>query len=138
MAMKALVEQARKGGGPALLVVNTYRMMGHSSSDDPSKYRDAKEVEKWQKRDPIDRYNQYLVKQGIIKTDELASIEAQIYQEIDNEIHIQEAAPAMPLKSLVEDIYAEMPRHLMKQYNDFIRIVERYGEAQQGDGAFPL
>ncbi|MBA3580994.1 MAG: thiamine pyrophosphate-dependent dehydrogenase E1 component subunit alpha [Gammaproteobacteria bacterium] len=138
LAMKVLVEQARKGGGPSLLVVNTYRMMGHSSSDDPSKYRDAKEVEMWQKRDPIDRFNLYLVKQGIIKTDELAAIEAQIYQEIDDEIHVQEAAPAMPLKSLVEDIYAEMPRHLMKQYNDFIRIVERYGEAEQGDGAFPL
>ena len=37
-----LVERARAGGGPSLLVLKTYRMMGHSSSDDPTKYRDEK------------------------------------------------------------------------------------------------
>ena len=58
--------------------------------------------------------------------------------EIDRVIHEQEAADPMPLKSLVEDVYAQVPRHLRVQYNDFIRVAERYGDAQPGDGQFPL
>ena len=41
-------------------------------------------------------------------------------------------------KSLVEDVYAQVPRHLRRQYNDFVRVAERFGDAQPGDGAFPL
>jgi hypothetical protein len=44
----------------------------------------------------------------------------------------------MALKTLVEDVYAEVPRHLKQQYNDFIQVAERRGDAQPGDGAFPL
>ncbi len=44
----------------------------------------------------------------------------------------------MVLKSLVEDVYAEVPRHLRRQYNRFIAVAERLGHAQKGDGAFPL
>jgi hypothetical protein len=44
----------------------------------------------------------------------------------------------MPLRSLVEDVYADVPLHLRRQYNAFARVAERLGEAQPGDGAFPL
>ncbi|MCA9001948.1 MAG: thiamine pyrophosphate-dependent dehydrogenase E1 component subunit alpha, partial [Planctomycetes bacterium] len=50
-AMESAVERARQGEGPSLLVLETYRMMGHSSSDDPSKYRDENEVEAWKAKD---------------------------------------------------------------------------------------
>jgi hypothetical protein len=44
----------------------------------------------------------------------------------------------MALKTLVEDVYAEVPRHLRRQYNSFIEVAERLGHATPGDGAFPL
>ena len=44
----------------------------------------------------------------------------------------------MALKTLVEDVYADVPMHLRKQYNAFIAITERLGHAMPGDGAFPL
>jgi hypothetical protein len=44
----------------------------------------------------------------------------------------------MALKTLVEDVYAEVPRHLRRQYNSFIAVAERLGHATPGDGAFPL
>jgi len=44
----------------------------------------------------------------------------------------------MPLRSLVEDVYAQVPNHLRRQYNAFVRVAERLGEARPGDGAFPL
>ena len=46
--------------GPRLVVLRTYRMLGHSSSDDPTKYRSDDEVESWARRDPIERYHAYL------------------------------------------------------------------------------
>jgi TPP-dependent pyruvate/acetoin dehydrogenase alpha subunit len=119
-------------------VVKTYRMLGHSSSDDPTKYRDKAEVELWEKRDPIRRYARFLEHRGVLASGELDKLEAGIYAEIDRVVHEQEVAPPMPLRSLVEDVYADVPRHLRRQYNEFARVAERHGEAQKGDGAFPL
>ena len=137
-AMETLLERARSGGGPSLLVVKTYRMMGHSSSDDPTVYRDEAEVEAWKQKDPLERYERFLVGRGVLAEGEAAGILTELTAEVDAEIHTQEAAPRMPLRSLVEDVYAGVPRHLRAQYNDFIETVERHGEAQPGDGAFPL
>ena len=137
-AMKKLVEFARAGGGASLLVVKTYRLMGHSSSDDPTKYRDAKEVSKWEKRDPLPRLRKFLEAKGLLKRGEAKRLEKRIIAEIDAEIHVQEAAPSMPLRSLVEDVYADVPHHLQAQYNEFLRVSGRFGDAQPGDGAFPL
>lgn len=137
-AMNTLVESARQGGGPSLLVLETYRMMGHSSSDDPTKYRDEREVAEWAARDPIERFERYLESIGELPAGGRAELVARQLEEIDTVIHAEEAADAMPLRSLVEDVYAQVPRHLRKQYNQFIEVAERHGEAQPGDGAFPL
>ncbi len=136
--MQAAVARARSGEGPSLVVLETYRMMGHSSSDDPSKYRDEAEVEHWRTRDPIARFEQYLLANQILEDGERATIEATLTAEIDRVIHEQESADPMALKTLVEDVYADVPNHLKRQYNDFIEVAERHGDAQPGDGAFPL
>ncbi len=136
--MQAAVERARAGHGPSLVVLETYRVMGHSSSDDPNKYRDDAEVELWRDRDPIDRLENYLISQGVLTKGERERIEGNLLKEIDAVIHEQEAAAPMALKTLVEDVYSDVPDHLKRQYNDFIEVAERHGNAQPGDGAFPL
>jgi len=138
VATRRLVERARAGEGPSLLVLKTYRMMGHSSSDDPTRYREAEEVEMWERRDPIERYARFLEARGLLSAEKRAEIEADLVAEIDAVIHEQEVVDPMPLKSLVEDVYADVPRHLRRQYNRFIEVAERFGEARPGDGAFPL
>jgi pyruvate dehydrogenase E1 component alpha subunit/2-oxoisovalerate dehydrogenase E1 component alpha subunit len=137
-AVKKGIERAKAGQGPSLVVLETYRMMGHSSSDDPSKYRDEREVAAWAAKDPIDRFEKLLVERGVIAQDTRAKLETELYAQIDAEIHRQEAAPKMALRTLVEDVYAEVPPHLRRQYNRFIAIAERLGHATPGDGAFPL
>jgi pyruvate dehydrogenase E1 component alpha subunit/2-oxoisovalerate dehydrogenase E1 component alpha subunit len=132
------VDRARTGGGPSLVVLKSYRMLGHSSSDDPTKYRDQAEVERWAARDPLERFERFLVQRGVLRVGERAQLEERLVAEIDAEIHRQEAAPPMALKTLVEDVYADVPRHLRLQYNRFIAVAERLGHAQKGDGAFPL
>ena len=93
---------------------------------------------RWQARDPIERFVRHLQRQGVLEHGEERRIEQELFAAIDAEIHRQESAPPMPLRSLVEDVYADVPRHLRVQYNDFLRIAEKFGEAQKGEGAFPL
>src|SRR5947207_14814015 len=63
------LDNARHGQGPTLIEAYTYRMAAHTTSDDPSRYRIASEVEAWQARDPILRMRLHLEKQGLAGED---------------------------------------------------------------------
>lgn len=63
--MSEAAERARHGGGPTLIEAITYRMGPHTTSDDPTRYRSAAEVEEWLARDPIARYRTYLETIGV-------------------------------------------------------------------------
>ncbi|GAA5030210.1 thiamine pyrophosphate-dependent enzyme [Microbacterium fluvii] len=63
-AMRWAADHARSGAGPAYLEAVTYRMGPHTTSDDPSRYRDAAEVEHWEARDPIARLEALLRAEG--------------------------------------------------------------------------
>ncbi|MDP6520921.1 MAG: thiamine pyrophosphate-dependent dehydrogenase E1 component subunit alpha [Planctomycetota bacterium] len=138
VAMGEALERARSGSGPSLLVLSTYRVSGHSSSDDPARYRDPAEVAAWERRDPLERMERYLLGAGLLQEGDAATLEQGLLDEIDSAIHEQEAAAPVRLKTLVEDVYSEVPRHLREQYNRFLEVAQRHGKAQPGDGAFPL
>jgi 2-oxoisovalerate dehydrogenase E1 component alpha subunit len=63
---RAAIERARSGGGPTLIEGVTYRIEAHTNSDDPTRYRQAREVEHWKRRDPIERLEKYLVSEGAL------------------------------------------------------------------------
>jgi pyruvate dehydrogenase E1 component alpha subunit len=58
------LQRARDGEGPTLIEAVTYRMGAHTTSDDPSRYRDAAEVDGWRAKDPLDRVRRLLVAEG--------------------------------------------------------------------------
>jgi pyruvate dehydrogenase E1 component alpha subunit len=60
----ANLDEIRAGSGPRLIEALTYRMGPHTSSDDPTKYRDDAELVYWQERDPISRFETYLRSRG--------------------------------------------------------------------------
>jgi pyruvate dehydrogenase E1 component alpha subunit len=62
---KKHMDDARAGLGPTLIEALTYRMGAHTTSDDPSKYRDPEELAHWQAKDPIIRFERFLRKQGV-------------------------------------------------------------------------
>ncbi len=64
-AVHAAIERARAGGGPTFVECVTFRMGGHSSSDDPTRYRDEKLVEEWRAKDPVARLKQELEQRGL-------------------------------------------------------------------------
>src|SRR6185295_2099599 len=68
-AVKAAVDRARQGEGPTLVEALTYRVSAHTSSDDPTRYRDERITEAWKQKDPIDRFRRYLTSQGFLDDD---------------------------------------------------------------------
>jgi pyruvate dehydrogenase E1 component alpha subunit len=118
-AMKILVERARAGEGPALLVPRTYRILGHSSADDPDRYRDPREVEEWKRKDPLARFQRFLSDRGTIDETTITAMEREYFAEIDEVIHAEERASAVPLEALVEDVYATPPAHLCAQLDRY-------------------
>jgi 2-oxoisovalerate dehydrogenase E1 component alpha subunit len=74
--MSAALETARDGGGPVFIEAFTYRMGAHTTSDDPSRYRIADELETWRAKDPIDRMRTYLETEGILTSDQQLALDA--------------------------------------------------------------
>ena len=66
---RAALARAREGNGPTLIEAFTYRMGAHTTSDDPSRYRIAEEVEHWRLKDPIERVKAHLVRNGLVEQD---------------------------------------------------------------------
>jgi pyruvate dehydrogenase E1 component alpha subunit len=117
-AVKAAVERAREGGGPTLIEGLTYRVSAHSSSDDPSRYRDEAITEEWKKRDPIARYKKWLMAQGWIDEAADEKLRAELDAEVREAVAAEENVPAPPLRSMVEDVFVEVPRFLDEQLSE--------------------
>src|SRR3972149_1159992 len=83
-AGKAL-EYVRGGNGPYFLAIVTYRYQGHSMGD-PQRYRTKDEVTQWEKTDPIGIYNHYLTAEKIAVKDDLAKMEKEVDQEIQEAV----------------------------------------------------
>ncbi|MES1207526.1 MAG: thiamine pyrophosphate-dependent dehydrogenase E1 component subunit alpha [Pseudomonadota bacterium] len=120
LAMIHVVAEAaargRRGEGPTLIEARTYRRGAHSSSDDPSKYRDPDEPREWERRDPIERLRKYARGRGEMD----AAFEEQVRQEIDADIndalaYAEARPPKPPLSSLVEDVFAEVTPRLREE-----------------------
>ena len=105
------LDRARGGGGPTLIEAMTYRLGGHSTSDDPSKYRAAEEVANWVVRDPIVLMRMRL---GISDAEDAAILE-QIRTEISVAVDQAERTALPTASSMFDDVYNEMPRHLADQ-----------------------
>ncbi len=111
-------ELCLKGEGPILIEAMTYRRGAHSTSDDPSRYRPKGELEKWEKKDPILRLRLYLEKQKLWSDKQEKKLQVQLKEEIDAAIEIARNTPRPPKRSLIEDVYREVPAALIEQLNE--------------------
>jgi 2-oxoisovalerate dehydrogenase E1 component alpha subunit len=114
------VERAAQGKGPTLIEAMTYRMSGHSTSDDPKAYRKDDVVEIWKKRDPIVRLRKHLeVTHGWTDAKQKA-LEERIDAQIKTAVADAEKVPAPSLESMFEDVFAEKPWHLQEQCEELV------------------
>jgi acetoin:2,6-dichlorophenolindophenol oxidoreductase subunit alpha len=95
-----------KREGPMLLVLNTYRIMGHSKSD-PQNYRTKEEVDAWKLRDPILLYRKKLVEAGTFTAAELDALDARAVVDVAHAVEFAEASPEPQVGEALRDIYAD-------------------------------
>ncbi len=127
--MKWASERARANLGATLIEMFTYRASGHSTSDDPSRYRPADEAEGWPLGDPIARLKQHLIGLGVWTEDDHAALKTELEAEVKAAGRQAEKVGVMgqsrpPVSEMFEEVYAEKPWHLVEQAAQ-VRRLER-------------
>jgi 2-oxoisovalerate dehydrogenase E1 component alpha subunit len=121
--------RAAAGEGPTLLECVTYRIEGHSTSDDPRAYRPAELVEPWRRKDPIVRMRHYLEKRGLVGEADDARIREATKQRILDAIREAEReAPKPAVETLFEGVYAEP---LWQQREQLASLREELGAGRE-------
>jgi pyruvate dehydrogenase E1 component alpha subunit len=106
---------AMRGDGPTLIEALTYRMGGHSTSDDPNRYRGQDKLEPWMERDPIERLRRYLLQNELWEARQEEELNADIDRRFREAVAVAERTPPPPLETMFEDVYEEPPWHLVEQ-----------------------
>lgn len=105
-AISEAADRARRGDGPTLLDIRTYRYKGHSMSD-PQKYRTKEEVNEWMDQDPIQHCLNVITAQKWLSAKQLEEIDAWVKKEVDESVEFAENSPYPDGAELYEDIYQE-------------------------------
>ena len=122
VAIKEAVDRARAGDGPSFIEALTYRLGAHSSSDDPTRYRDEDEPAEWRRKDPLVRFRTWLTAQGLLTAEGDATLVADIEREIREAVAVEEAAPPPALATIIEDVFAAPTWNLQEQLAELERV----------------
>jgi 2-oxoisovalerate dehydrogenase E1 component alpha subunit len=120
-ATRWAADRARSNLGPTLIELFTYRVEGHSTSDDPSVYRPQNAGQKWPLGDPLARLKQHLI--GLGEWDEerhtalLESLDAEVRsaQKEAERMGTLQSDPYFDIDSMFQDVFEELPWHLREQ-----------------------
>lgn len=103
-AVKQAVKNAREGKGPSLVECMTWRMRGHYEGD-PAAYRPKEVTEEWGKKDPIDNFRVFLLKNDIDEK-EIIAVEEGIEKEIEAAVQFALDSPLPDPSEVTTDVYA--------------------------------
>ncbi len=106
-ASKRAVEKARKGGGPTLIEIKTYRFHPHTSDDDDRTYRTREEVEAAKRSDSLILFGRYIMERGLLDTSDIEKLRTEIKQQIDAEVEAAWNAPDPEPESALRHVFAE-------------------------------
>ena len=125
-ATRVAREHACQHNEPVLIEAIAYRVGAHSTSDDPSGYRTKDEEEKWQKMDPVKRFEDYLLQKGWINlSEEEKRIEA-LKKDVLQAVKKAEKIDKPDLDQLIEDVYQTPPKHLKQQLQHLKDHIKKY------------
>ena len=105
-SMDKAITRARKGEGPSLLEMVTYRYKGHSMSD-PAKYRSKEEVEEYKQRDPIEVTKTKILKSKWASESDLEAINERVNQIVEESVRFAEDSPYPTPDELFKDVYSD-------------------------------
>ncbi len=126
-------ERARAGTGPTLIEHVTYRVGAHSTSDDPSRYRSKSEADHWPMGDPVERLKAHMIKFGQWSETRHQTLVDEIAQQITNSwdeactYGTMTTGPYLDKNELFEDVFRDMPPHLISQ-REQMRAMDQWDE----------
>ncbi len=127
VATRAAVDRARDGGGPTLIEAYTYRLEMHTTADDPKVYRRDEEVEQWQAKCPIARFEKYLMNKGLLDPQAIGRLGDECEQEVlEARTRFRERAKARP-REVFDMMYEELPPELEQQKREYLAKLDRRG-----------
>ena len=124
------MQAAREGQGPMLIEAFTYRMGAHTTTDDPTRYRLAAELEAWKLKDPLERVKVYLSRTGAADAAFFEAIEAEAAELGRN---VRQGCLAMPDPqplAIFENIYSEPNALLDAEREQFAAYLDSF-EAEE-------
>ena len=113
------VAKARAGDGPTLIESVTYRTGAHNTADDPSRYIDQQELEKWQQKDPVARIENYLRSKGIWNEELAKEMHDSCAEQVDVAMNLARNTPLATSDALFDHVYAEPPQRMIDQQADW-------------------
>lgn len=122
--MKEAVDRARAGEGPTLIETLTYRIGAHTTADDPTRYRDAAEIEAWKAKDPLTRFQRFLTAQGLLDEQKNQQQLEEIENEINEAVQEAEAMPSPTPDDFFDHTSANLSPRQQAQREDLLRFVD--------------
>ncbi|WP_057940444.1 pyruvate dehydrogenase (acetyl-transferring) E1 component subunit alpha [Algoriphagus resistens] len=105
-AVAEAADRARRGDGPTLLEMRTYRYKGHSMSD-PQKYRTKEEVEEYKQRDPVEQVLSTIKENNILSEEEIEEIVKGVKQKVTDAVKFAEESPWPDGQDAFKDVYIQ-------------------------------
>ncbi|NHN58258.1 MULTISPECIES: pyruvate dehydrogenase (acetyl-transferring) E1 component subunit alpha [Halorussus] len=119
-AVRDALDAAKDGEGPRLIEAVTYRRGAHTTTDDPSKYRDDEEVEEWQQKDPLERTRDYLEEAHDWGDDDEREVREWADDRVAEAVVNVEDRTGMDVDDIFEHVYARTPETLRRQRREVV------------------
>jgi 2-oxoisovalerate dehydrogenase E1 component alpha subunit len=120
--------RGRRGDGPTLIEARTYRRGAHSSSDDPSVYREPAEPKEWERRDPLDRLRKYMLARNELSPEIEQHMRGEINQQITEALaYAERVPPKPPLHTMFEDVTSKMDWRLHEEAAELEAEIAKHG-----------
>jgi 2-oxoisovalerate dehydrogenase E1 component len=130
-ALSSAVAKARSGNGPSLIVAKVPRIGPHSSSDDPKKYKEEEALAEEKKRDPIDRFERWLIAENIMTSQELEAVRKKHFDHIENAALLADQIPFPTRESAASKVFApyEPPASKIAKAGESIVLMDALNHA---------
>jgi pyruvate dehydrogenase E1 component alpha subunit len=129
VAVSEALERARRGEGPSLIEAVTYRLLMHTTADDPRKYREEAEEEEWWQKEPLLRFQKYLTAKGIWDDAKEEALREELRAEVDAAVQELEAADPFPADRPFEHVFAETHPSIERQHREYLANLKEEADA---------
>jgi pyruvate dehydrogenase E1 component alpha subunit len=129
VAIEEALDRARAGEGPTMIEAVTYRLMMHTTADDPRKYRSEEQEQEWWQKEPLLRFRKYLESKKIWNDAKEEALRTELKAEVDTAVKEFEETKPWPLDRPFEHVFAEQHPSIARQHQEYRKNIEEEADA---------